>query len=302
MLLKTNPPQLNKILKNLPLIILIFIAVYSFKGYEKHSEFEDVFKQQKKDLQVQLDRMIADYKKMSLKKKSNSKRLIKEMNKIIALKKSVKEIKKENYSLITKYTRKIVKLERENRTLFLQVDSLFKNNEQLQIDNNIVKEQLKTETQSYNTLLKENETLLLKEEKLNEKIKDASILIVKKINTVAVKETRKGKFKDTSKAKRTDAFKIQFNLPLNLVAKSGKKNVLIQVIDKNNNVLNPKESTTRKGEKIWYSDSVIVDYENEELGIVSLISVDRNNIMKGKYTIIVYVDEVVSGTTKIELN
>ncbi len=302
MFIKIESTSLKKALKYLPLVVLILLVGYSFKGYEKHNELESVFGKQKIELQLQLDRMLDDYKELSTKKKSLSKRLIREMNRIISLKKSIKQLNEKNYHLITKYTRTIVKLERENRTLFLQVDSLYTNNQKLQNQNNTIKDKLTANVKSNNVLLKKNKKLQKEEKILSKKIDKASIIKVDKITAVALKESRRGKFKSTSRSKRTDAFKIKFDIPSNLIAKSGKKKILIQVLDENKNVISPKgEENLKKEKRIAYSDSIITNYQNQKLNVVSLISVDRKSINKGSYDVVVYVDGKISGTTNLYL-
>ncbi len=302
MFIKIKSTPLKQVLKYLPIVLLVLLVVYSFKGYEKHSELENTFGQQKIELQLQLDRMLDDYKKLSTKKKGLSRRLIKEMNRIISLKKSVKNLKKENYNLITKYTRKIVRLERENRSLFLQADSLYTNNQKLQKKNNTIKDELIAKTASNRVLLRKNKILQDEEKRLNEKVSDARIIKVGKISAIAVKENRRGKFKSTSKSKRTDAFKIKFDLPSNLIAKSGQKKILIQVLDEDKNVISPKgDEKVNKKDLVTYSDSIVTDYQNEKLNVVSLISVDRKLMNKGNYNVVVYVDGKISGRTNLSL-
>lgn len=295
-------PSKKQALKLLPLIVLISLVVYSFKGYEKRNELEDVFKQQKVVLESQLDRIMDDYKQMSVKNKRLSKRLIKEMNKIIALKKSVKKLEKDNYRLIAKYTRKIVQLERKNRSLFLQVDSLSTNNKKLIEQNTLVKTKLKTDEASRSKLLKSNEKLEAEERKLASKISGASIVKTSKITVTAVKETRRGKLRSTSRARKTDAVKVEFSLLSNAVAEPGKKEIIIQLIDEDNNVVNPKgEEKLNKHTSITYSDYIPADYQNEKLGVVSLISVERGYMSKGKYTVAVYVGGKLSGKSTFKL-
>ncbi len=295
-------PSKKQALRLLPLIVLISLVVYSFKGYEKRNELEDVFKQQKVVLESQLDRIMDDYKQMSVKNKRLSKRLIKEMNKIIALKKSVKKLEKDNYRLIAKYTRKIVQLERKNRSLFLQVDSLSTNNKKLIEQNTLVKTKLKTDEASRLKLLKSNEKLEAEEKKLASKISGASIVKTSKIIVTAVKETRRGKLRSTSRARKTDAVKVQFSLLSNAVAEPGKKEIIIQLIDEDNNVVNPKgEGKLNKHTSITYSDYIPADYQNEKLGVVSLISVERGYMRKGKYTVAVYVGGKLTGKSTFKL-
>ena len=72
----------------------------------------------------------------------------------------------------------------------------------------------------------------------------------------------------------------------------GFKKVLIQIKDRNNNVIaaNEKKTTLKNNKKIKYSDELIADYRNNELEVLSLILVDRDNMEKGDYKINVFID------------
>ena len=122
--------------------LVILLIVYSFKLNSDYKKLEDAFSEQKIELQAELDEIIEDYKNVNVKNKDLSQRLVKEINKIILLRDSIKNLEKSNYNLIVKYSRKIVKLERENRRLFIQVDSLNKQNYELLQENIVVKQQL----------------------------------------------------------------------------------------------------------------------------------------------------------------
>ncbi len=283
-------------------VLVLLLIIYSFRLNSNYQKLEDAFSEQKIELQAELDEIIEDYKNVSVKNKEINKRLIREINKIIDLRDSIKSLEKSNYNLIVKYSRQIVKLERENRRLFIQVDSLNKQNYALLQENIIVKEQLNKNTKSQKTLVAKNQSLIDKQKKLKAKVDIAGIIKTSSIRAIAMKERSSGKLTSTSRSSRADAFKVNFDLLANPVTDPGRKEILIQILDQNKNVIAAKGNKKLKNNAtIVFSDEIKADYDNNQLGIVSLVLVNRDDINKGRYTINTFVDGIFSGTTTVKL-
>lgn len=282
--------------------LVILLIIYSFKLNSDYQKLEDAFSEQKVELQAELDEIIDDYKNINVKNKDLSQRLVHEINKIILLRDSIKNLKKSNYNLIVKYSRRIVKLERENRRLFIQVDSLNKQNYELLQENIVVKQQLDENNASQKTLLKRNKNLEKEQIKLKAKVDIAGIIKVNDVQAIAMKERSSGKLTSTSRSRRTDAFRVKFDLLPNPVTTPGKKEILIQILDEEKKVVASKGNKKIKdGSKVFFSDNIYAEYDNTRLGIVSLILVNRGDITKGMYTINAYVDGILSGKTQVKL-
>ena len=277
------------------LFIIIFLSLYSLKTSSEIKELQSVFKQEKKDLKNALDEMINDYTEVVVVKKGLSKRLRIEVQKMKNLRDSISKIEMDNYNLIRKYRNKITSLERENRRLFIKIDSLNSANKDL-AEKNILTNEILTQKETTNTeLVEENK-------KLEAKVAIASKIEISPVKIVAMKERSSGKLTSTSRSSRTDAFKINFDLLDNEVTTSGNKKVYIQIIDDKKNVITPKGKTNlNNGAKILYSDSLVVNYNNSRLSLVSLILVNRDDIFKGKYTVSTFIDGNYSGNSSIDL-
>ncbi|MFY7671799.1 hypothetical protein ACOSP6_12000 [Tenacibaculum sp. MEBiC06402] len=282
--------------------LVILLIVYSFKLNSDYQKLEDAFSEQKIELQAELDEIIEDYKNVNVKNKDLSQRLVKEINKIILLRDSIKNLEKSNYNLIVKYSRKIVKLERENRRLFIQVDSLNKQNYELLQENIVVKQQLDENEESQKNLRRKNITLQKRQAQLKAKVDIAGIIKVSNIVAEAMKERSSGKLTSTSRSRRTDAFRVKFDLLANPVTSPGKKEILIQILDEEKKVVASKGNKDIKdGSNVFYSDNMFANYDNNRLGVVSLILVNRDDIKKGTYTVNAYVDGVFSARTQLKL-
>lgn len=283
-------------------LLFLFLGVYTYKKHSDYNELQAVFKQEKSELESELDELITDYKDLTVTKKDLSKRLIREMNKIIALKDSVKGLKASNYRLIRKYRKKVVILERENRDLFAKVDSLNIVNAYLKSQNLEVVKKLEDKETVAKQLEEANKELTKTKDALAAKVAVAGELKTDNINVVVMKERISGKLTTTSRSSRADAFRVTFKVLKNKVTTSGEKDIYVQITDDKNNVIASKGVVKLKNnKKIEYSDKLTADYRNEELDVLSLILVSRDNISKGIYNANIFVDGRYEGKSSVKL-
>ncbi|CAL2079947.1 hypothetical protein [Tenacibaculum sp. 190524A02b] len=289
----------TKTIKNATIIVLLiiisFLILYASKQSSKLKDLQEVFKKEKADLKSDLDEMIKDYTDVVIRKKSLSKRLRVEIQKMKDLRDSVTNLKGHNYNLIRRYRSKIASLERENRRLFIKIDSLNSANQVL-AQENVIQGEILTQKETINTELTE------KNKELEAKVAIASKIEISPVKAIAMKERSSGKLTSTSRSSRTDAFKVNFDLLENEVTRSGRKMVYIQIIDENKTVITPKGKTRlNNGARIMYSDSISVNYNNNRLSLVSFVLVNRDDINKGNYTVSAFVDGEYSGNSVVKL-
>lgn len=294
--MKEETPKKRKNALVLLLICLIILLVaFSYKKIIDYNRLENVFKTEKQTLQSELDELIEDYKSLSIKKKDLSKRLIKEINRIMMLRDSVRNLKASQFKLISKYRKKVKTLERQNKKLFFKVDSLSIANKTLKEENVVVSQALDEKNSESEALEKLNK-------ELKAKVTIAGVIKTNSINAIAMKERSSGKLTSTSRSSRTDAFKVRFKLLKNNVAISGEKKIYLQIKDQNEKVISFKGTIALKNEKkVDFSHELVVDYLNEDVNIISLVLVNRDDINKGIYTVSVFVDGNYSGATTVEL-
>lgn len=291
----------KKILNYLPVLVLASILVYSFKIHENKSKIDNEFRKEKKNLQNELDQIVIDYKQTRLRKKGLSKRIVTSINKIIALKDSITTIKKENYHKLVQYGMRVNKLQRENRRLLLQADKLTQLNDSIQHLNNEAKIILRAHKKTQDKLSKRNSLLVLKEKELQNKISPAMQVKIGKISLYAYKLRRNGKYSNTNRSDKTSAFKINFDLLENEFASKGKREISIRILDKNNKVILSEKNTSEKTNEVSYNDLIEVNYDNETIRVVSLISVERFPLKEGIFTAVISIGGEIVGTKEIEL-
>lgn len=284
-------PNKKKVLIPFLFLLIIFLISFTYKKNDDYNDLKKIFVEDKKELQEELNQVANNYKDLTVKNKKLSKRIIKEINKIISLKNSVNELDVKNFSLIRTYRKKVSEIQQHNRELFAQVDSLNLVNQVLRKDNIVTKKILTKKTKIATKLIRKNNSLAKINKKLVAQMKPAKKIRTSDIKAVAMRSKGSGKLSNTSKSNRTDAFKINFKLLKNEITTPGSKNIHIQVQDTKNNVIAAKKVVKLNNkEKIKCSDEIVANYKNEELDVLSLILVDRDDIDKGEYKINVFID------------
>jgi len=142
-----------------------------------------------------------------------------------------------------------------------------------------------------------------KNSQLQTKVEKASKLIVTNstvsgINIVGKKE------KETNKAKKVEKFNITFTIGENPIAKMGRQEVYLRIInpegyllaDGGNEIL---KFTGENGKEIPYSKSITIDYEGQK--ITKSISWAQEGFNPGHYTVEIYIDGYLAGTNVIDL-
>lgn len=276
-------------------ILLIAALAFTFYKNGEHKKLTDAIVEEKEEIEVNLDNMIVRYEDAIGQNTSMSNELEFERDRIIALRDSIKGLKATNYSLIRKYRKQIANLEETNRRLFFMTDSLTNVNELLGID-------LDSARVNISKQIAINDTLSLENVNLSEKVAIGSILKVNAAKVIAMRERTSGKLTETSRARNTDAFRINFTIGKNEIAEKGDRQVHIQILNLAGNVVGKTGSfTTEEGLEIGYSDTTMVNYLNEPIDVISLVEVNRDDINKGIYAVNIFVENKIIGVAKITL-
>ncbi|CAL2102357.1 conserved protein of unknown function [Tenacibaculum sp. 190130A14a] len=288
------------------IIFLLFligaIGILSYQNARDYSRLKGVFDEEKKELEKSLGNVIEDYESALTSNRHLSYKINEELEKLILLRDSVSNLKETNYGLMKHFRNRIYELEKTNKELFVQIDSLYAENNVLNEENLGVKKIL-NEKENQNSLLKrKNRYLRATKEDLEKKIASAVVIETTPIKAEAMKKKNSGRHVSTSRSYRTDAFRISFDLLENKIVDPGLVPVFVQVLDENNTIISKKGKTAVKGgKKVPYSDAFLAEYHNKEINVISFISVEREMIKKGVYTIKVFVNEMYSGETKLKL-
>lgn len=286
----------NKLIIIVLAILLAGVLGYTFYMTNNYRKVNNAIKDEKVEIEQNLDSMIVKYEDAISQKTAMSNELSLERDRIIGLRDSIKNLKVTDYRLLRKYRRQIANLQKTNQRLFFLNDSLTGMN-------SLLKTNLDSANVKISTQLALNDTLSLQNLNLSEKVEIASILKVKTAKILAMRTRNNGKLVETSRSRNTDAFRINFTIAKNEITDQGERNVYIQIVNAKGKTIAPKGSLTLADETttIDYSDKTIVNYLNEAVDVISLVEVDRTKISRGSYMVNIFINNKFAGETKIVL-
>ena len=285
----------NKIILGILLALLVGLGVYTFKSSADHKEAEEFLKEEKVQILGNLTTMEEKYDNAIASNTSMSEELKIERDNIIAFKDSVKNLKNSNWRLIRRYRGKIAALEETNEKLLMANDSLQLVNNMLVIEKDSITGKLIEQTSFNDTLIAQNLDLA-------KKVEIGGVLRVNGVTATAMRSRSNGKYAETNKAQKTDAVRVGFKIQKNEIAVPGQKQAHIVINTPGGKILTQKGTfTLTNGQEIGYTDLSSVSYENADLDVVMFVDNINQKLVKGIYTVKVYVDGLLVGASNLEL-
>ncbi len=264
-MMEENKTSNSKIIIIVLAVLLLGALAYTFYNKNEHKKLTDAIEEEKAEIEQNLDSMIVKYEEAIGQNTSMSNELAFERDRIIAMRDSIKVLKATNYSLIRRYRKQVANLEESNRRLFFITDSLTNINELLTID-------LDSANVRISNQLALTDTLTLQNIDLSEKVAIGSVLKVNTAKILAMRERSNGKLVETSRARNTDAFRINFTIAKNEISEQGERQLYIQIVDTKGNTVESKgEFALFDDTQINYSDATTVNYLNEAIDVISLV-------------------------------
>ena len=186
-------------------------------------------------------------------------------------------------------------LEVKNKLLFKQTNSLNQINDDLNKKNDLITSQLQNKRL-------ENSSLIGLNKFLNRRLEKGEILSANSFKANSFERVL-GKKKASSKAKRVKTIEVCFSLAGNTLAKSGEKNIYIQVVNPKNNVVADKGAVNFGASNLIYSAKKVIDYNNKGMEVCLDIEADINDIplQTGNYYISIFHENNKLGSTSIIL-
>lgn len=252
----------------------------------------------------------------------------------IELEKEKKKSKSELDLLVVEYDAKIVENLISNSKLRAAREDVFAYRDSLQVEKNVSsKNKIDKDSTSY--LWRKNEELfskvqdmIYKSDKLNQEILEgkeiiqqqeldawgfanenelllnkfaiASKLEISELKIISMKKSSNGSYKDTSRSKKTDSFKVSFEINANLIADSGIKVAYLIIKNPLGEVVTPSGKFLNGDVEFYYSEITTIDFENKEIEVIVMNDIDRKQTIKGMYTIKVALgDRIVGEATTI---
>jgi len=149
----------------------------------------------------------------------------------------------------------------------------------------------------------ENNYALSRNDKKDKKILEDN-LQVSIIEVIAMKVNGKGKYQETSSAKKTDLIKVRFKLLHNNMVSSGKKDahIILQTpegkVTEAKGIFTIKDTNTDKK----YTDHTVIDYNNNDISVTMFIQRKGKNYEKGIYPVKIFLEGQLMAVTSLNLS
>ena len=282
-----------KVLIGVLAILLIGLAIYTVSMYKDSKNTVAGLEQQRVEIQKELSVLSEEYNEIITDNELKDEELIEAKSRIDSLLKEV-ETSKANIGLIQRYRDQINQLQAERKVMFARADSLVKVNERL------VSERDSTSLALYDSQRK-LDSLSIDNMELSKKIGKAMLVTARNLSANAIIIRNNGKIVNTTRSSRADDIQACFTLNANSVANEGERVVYVQVVNPMNNILGKQEAISGEEEVLYYSKSIHVFYENDDLDVCILADATDEDLIPGRYVINIYDGLEQIGTTTIEL-
>lgn len=282
-----------KVLIGVLAILLIGLAIYSVSMYKDRKNTVAGLEQQRVEIQKELSGLSTEYDDIITENELKDEEIIEAKGRIDSLLKEVEE-SKANMSLIERYRSQINQLQNERKVLFARADSLVKANERLSAERD------STSTALYDSKRK-LDSLSMDNQELSDAVGRAMLITARDLKSNAVIIRNSGKIVTTRRSSRADDVQACFTLNANNIAKEGERKIYVQVVNPMNNILGKQEVVEVEDEILYYSKSINVYYENDDLDVCILADADDDDLISGRYVINIFDGVTQIGTTTIEL-
>ena len=259
--------------------------------YESLSELEEM-KTNNEDLNKMIEEQQAELKDQ----KDRVSRLLRDS-------KNLKSARSEMANMQTQldgYISQVNDLKEQNAQLADANNQLAGERDQLQTDITTLGEEFQT---TKATLVSEKEELTSKNANLSKTVVRASVINVQGVNVEGLKLKGNGKAKETDRADKVQQLKVCFNTTENAVAKPGKEQFYVRIINPTGETLAIEEmgsgimSGSDSKEQIRYTKVKEYDYSNDETQLCFLWE-PKVAFEAGTYNVEVYNKGYISGTGK----
>ncbi|NRD19135.1 hypothetical protein HNV08_03670 [Winogradskyella eckloniae] len=298
-----NPQLFNyRLIISSLLVVLTVLGIYSYSKYKSNESYEAFLKQEKVLIENELSELLSSYDDLSKDYNLMATQLQKaKLETRIAL--DSLRLLNSDLSIITRFKDQLIVLKSKSKVLLSTIDSLNSANSKLQTENQYALKTIKQNNVEIHDLVELNDDLAAANDSLHVSIDKAAIL--KASNLIAKSyKLRSGKKRLTERAKRANAIDVCITLNENPLTSEGKKDIYIQIVGPDGNVVSDKGEVTFGNTSLIYSKKEAINYKNENLEICTEIVADSDDepFQKGFYFISVFHRNHKLGGTSIELN
>ena len=292
-----NPQLFNyRLIIGTLVIAIVVLGSYSISSHNTFKNHEAFLEQENKLVQNELSEMISLYDGVSIENETINLQLEQAKYRVVRILDSVKLVKAD-LSLISKYKKQIASLNKEKVLIFKTIDSVLN-------DNKLLKEEAYKHAQEFELQKAELTSLKTQNANLTKIIREAGALSAESIEVTALKTMSALNVFETDKLKDTDHIEVCSTLLSNQFTPQGNKNIYVQIIDPNNNVVADRGLVTFADESsLIYSAKTVVNNIGGKLDVCTKINIDDKSKLKpGDYYVSVFHEDTLLGHKAIRLN
>ena len=201
-----------------------------------------------------------------------------------------------NISVLRRYRDEVYKLKKEREYLFAQNDSLKGMNKMLAM-------RVDSTTYELEVSKMKRDSLAMVKEELAEKVALGSSLAANKLVGTGVIVRNSGKLVENDNARRVDRIRACYTVPQNRIAEAGDKQLYVQVLDPQNNILGENKTVTIDSvTSITYSAISKFYYEKTALDICENVAPRGDKFPEGLYKINIFDGGKMIASTSLVLD
>ncbi len=273
--------------------LLLILGIFTYKFYNEEKQNKAILQQEKDLIESELGELITKYDNAIALNEVMDDHLLKAKERIVVLLDSVKD-NDANLALISRYRREVGKLKKERERLFKLADSLQTANTQLATD-------LDSTSVELNRRIIFSDSLQTQNAQLAEIVERGSALTAANIKAEGVRVRNSGKISTSTKASKSQKVRVCFTLSPNKLTEKGDKELFVQVINPENNLIGDKVSVNFDDAILTYSGRNKVFYENEALDVCVLVDASEGELVKGNYVVNLFSGPRMISNTQFEL-
>ncbi|WP_027126898.1 hypothetical protein [Gelidibacter mesophilus] len=281
-----------KIALGILLALFVGTGFYTSKLYNEKKENEATLTKEKQLVMSDLNNMAKQYDIAIGENKVANQDLLDARNKIQGLMDSLK-ISQSSVNSLMSYRKKYFSLQEEMNVLLTE-------NDKLKIQNSLLANSL----DSTNVRLAERtmftDSLLVQNTELATVVENAAVLQAVGLKAFGVIERNSGKLIPTERARRSDKIRICYTVAKNTLVGAGDKELYVQVLDPNDNVLGANEQIQFGETELNYSIISKFNYENRNLNICEFVA-PKGEFSKGRYVVNIFNKKELVSTTEFTL-
>ena len=284
-----------KVALGIAVALFIALGIFSSSLYKDKQENEKVLISEKTKVLTELNQMAAQYDVAMSENSVINQNLVEAKERIEGLIDSLK-VSENNIKSLWKYKKKYLALQKEMNYILTENDKLKVENQMLATTLDSTKIQLVERTIFTDSLLVQNTALA-------DVVESASVLSANSMKAIGVLERSSGKQIPMEKASRSDKIKVCFTVAKNKLVEAGDKELFVQVIDPENNILGSNEQVVFGEETLNYSLISKFNYENQSLPICEYIGKknEKDDFEKGTYKVNVFNGKELITSTQFSL-